>query len=184
MGLGNQQEQALKGLWIESTGRLRRISGSESKELISSLEAHDAFLRARVLNGTEFAFRICVEDIVDAEGSLEILRLCRHHEYDAHVFLPLDLSVISQATRLGCTSIGIQVSVPKIEIGVMRPDLLSSILPQIPVPVWAFGSIRPTDIDFIRNLGFDGVLIQEAIVPEEPEIFEQLWSTRNDIKEQ
>ena len=56
----------MKGLWIESTDRLWCKSGTESTGLISSMDPHDAFLRARALSGNEFAFRICLDDVVDA----------------------------------------------------------------------------------------------------------------------
>ena len=150
----------MQGIWFERNTHVYCRNSQSEHHVIHSHSAHDALARAQAMGMAQGQlFKIADGHIIDVEESLDLLRLCQTHEYAAQIMLPLDPSVILQADRIGCSSLGIQVAVPHIECGVQRQALLKSILGQIDTEAWAFGGLEPSDILGLPELGFTGVLL-------------------------
>ena len=168
----------MKGLWFESEDHVSCAQSELRRQLIHGYEAHDAVAMAQTMMlQAPPIFKMAHRQTIDAEESLDVLRLCRTVEFSAHMMLPLDPSTILQAQRIGCLSIGIQVSIPTIEVGIQRQALLKNILSQLDIDAWAFGGIQPSDITRLAALGFKGALLSSEYSSEAPERNAQLWPT-------
>ena len=153
----------MKGVWFRKNSQVHSQDHSQIHPLIQSLCALDALEMAREMEIEEAIFCISHLHIIDAEESLDFLRLCQPLDLAIHIMLPLDPSVIQLASHLGCASLGIQVSIPSIEAGVQRSALLTHLLKDISIPTWGFGGLQAKHMGDLQNIGFAGCLLDGSI---------------------
>ena len=149
----------MQGVWFRHNTQLQSLEHGQSRSLIHSLGAQDALEMAQVLDLEEAAFLIANHHIIDVEESLDLLRLSRPLELEVHIMVPLDPSAIQLAARIGCASLGIQVSLPPHEDGIQRPGLLKHLLKPLTMPVWGFGGLQASHLNGLRDIGFSGCVL-------------------------
>ena len=116
--------------------------------IITSSSSLDAVNRVQQgkYNGN-FHFRIIVKPwIIDIEGALDVLRHCKMMGIGpVSIALPLSLSPILLAEKIGCACIEIQCAVAGIEEGLQRIEILRYIVnhTKIPLVFWGVNDFTP-----------------------------------------
>ena len=153
----------MQGIWFRQNAQLQSLEHDQTRSLIHSLGAQDALEMAQVLALEEAVFLIAHHHIIDVEETLDLLRLSRPLDLEVHIMVPLDPSVIQVATRIGCASLGIQVSLPPYENGIQRPVLLKHLLASLTIPVWGFGCLQASHLNGLRDIGFSGCVLDSEV---------------------
>ena len=99
---------------------------------------------------------------IDAEGSLETARLLLDADYYPLLRSPLDWSVATRLSEIGCLAIDVQAVDHRHESTVSRPWLLERIIEDSSCPVILSGAFSVVDANFWRAKGASAILHELA----------------------
>ena len=99
------------------------------------------------------------EKFLDSEGVLEAARIARDIDVSILAVAPLDWSCITLLSSIGVAAVEIQVSIPGIETGIQRRELLLRIINDVDCPVVVSGLLDEQDIAWARNNGVTAYFI-------------------------